>query len=66
MFYATYEHIDHHHGGQDSFWDTLLRGFAWRAGGDAANTVFHLAPGLITALIVVGALLTALRWLLRR
>lgn len=55
----------HHRGGW--FLSTLMHGFAWRLGSEAAHAIFHAAP----ALLVIGLLAVAVhrvhkRWRGRR
>ena len=54
------------HSGQGSFIDTLFRGFAWRTGSDVANSLFHLAPTLIIAALVIILMVVGARWLRNR
>ncbi|ORX11363.1 hypothetical protein AWC32_16740 [Mycobacterium xenopi] len=54
-----------HHTGH-GFIDWLLHGFAWRIGSDAANAIFHAAPGLILPVVLVVLVFFGVRWLLRR
>ncbi len=57
---------EHHGGHGSSFIDHLLSGFAWRTGGDAANFLFHLAPALITAVVLIILVVVGVRWLRNR
>jgi hypothetical protein len=61
-------HVEHqvHEHDHATFFDTLLRGFAWRSGGDVANWLFHAAPGLIILLVVVALVVSGWRRLIRR
>lgn len=54
------------HHGHGGFFDILFRGFAWRTGEDVANNLFHMAPGLITVLVVAALLFFGIRWVLNR
>ncbi|WP_345892192.1 hypothetical protein [Mycolicibacterium sphagni] len=56
----------HHGHGGSGFFDILFRGFAWRTGEDVANNLFHMAPGLITLLVVAALLFFGIRWALNR
>lgn len=46
--------------------DTLLSGFVWRIGSDAANAVFHAAPTAFVGAVLVVGVLFLLRRLKRR
>jgi hypothetical protein len=55
----------HHDDG--GFIGSLVRGFGWHLGGDAANLVFHMLPvGLVIVLIVAVAGFLLVRWARRR
>jgi hypothetical protein len=58
----TPRHTETGHG----FIDSLVRGFAWRTGSDAANAIFHMAPGLIILAVLVALIFFGVRWLRRR
>ena len=55
-----------HDGAGGGLLHTILRGFAWRTGSDVANEVFHVAPLLITAVVIIVAIILGIRWLRRR
>jgi hypothetical protein len=57
---STAQHAGH------GFFDSLLRGFAWRMGGDTANAIFHMAPGLIVLAVLGVLVFLGVRWLRRR
>jgi hypothetical protein len=54
-----------HHTGH-GFLNTLVHGFAWRTGSDAAGTLFDLAPGLVILAVVAAVIFVSARWLRRR
>lgn len=54
-----------HHGGH-SLIDTLLNGFLWRIGGDAANAVFHSAPTVFVGVTLAAVAVAVVRRFRRR
>ena len=58
---AHHEHAAPTHG--HGFVDTLSHGFAWRSGSDAANFLFHSAPGIFVLIVVVVLLGVGGYWL---
>ncbi|CDO91231.1 hypothetical protein BN973_05638 [Mycobacterium triplex] len=54
-----------HHTGH-GFFNTLVHGFAWRTGSDAAGALFRLAPGLVILTVVAVVIFIGARWLRRR
>ena len=52
----------HGHG----FIDSIIHGFGWRFGSDAANSLFHSAPGFFTMIILVGLLTVGGVWLYKK
>ncbi|MBV8861264.1 MAG: hypothetical protein JO259_05305 [Mycobacterium sp.] len=52
----------HHH----RFLDSLVNGFAWRTGSDAADTIFHMAPGLIVLVALAALVVYGVRRLRKR
>lgn len=49
-----------------NLFDTLLRGMAWRTGGDIANLLFHTAPGAVVLLVLAVLVVGGVRRLRRR
>ena len=62
----TTDHIHHHSesGHSTGFIDSILHGLGWRLGGETAEQLFAMAPGLITFAVVIIAVFAGLRWLI--
>lgn len=54
-----------HHGGHGLV-DTLLNGFIWRIGSDAANMLFRSAPTIFVAAVLVVVVVSVVRRFKRR
>ncbi|WP_293003371.1 hypothetical protein [Mycobacterium sp.] len=65
MLAAAHDPSSAHNGGR-SMVDTLLNGFLWRFGSDAANTVFHSAPTIFAGVALAAIAVAVVRRLRRR